>query len=252
MSGHSKWSGIKHKKAAVDAKRGKLFSKIIKEIAIAARAGGGDPNINPRLRLAVDKAKSANMPSDNMKKAIQRGTGELPGVNYEELHYEGYGPGGAAVMVEATTDNKNRTTSEIRKIFSKNGGNLGEAGCVGWMFNKKGYIAVNRQDYNEEELMELAINIGAEDFKSDDEDVYEILTEPEQYENVKKKLEDKNIKIATSEVTMVPQTYIKLEGRDAEMMLRLMDVLDNSDDVQNVFANFDISKEIIERVEESE
>ncbi len=252
MSGHSRWAGIKHKKAAVDAKRGKLFSKIIREITIAARAGGGDPNTNPRLRLAVDKAKSANMPSDNIKKAIQRGTGELPGVNYEELHYEGYGPGGVAVMVEATTDNKNRTTSEIRKIFSKNGGNLGEAGCVGWMFNKKGYIAVNKENYNEEELMELAINVGADDFKSDDEDVYEILTEPEKYENVKKQLEEKNINIADSEITMIPQTYIKLEGKDAEMMLRLMDALDNSDDVQNVSANFDIAKEIIERVEESE
>lgn len=249
MSGHSKWAGIKHKKAANDAKRGKIFSKIIKELTIASRIGGGDPSGNPRLRLAMDKAKEANMPNDNVKKAIQRGTGEIPGISYEEFVYEGYGPGGVALIVEVTTDNKNRSSSEIRSLFSKHGGNMGEAGCVGWMFNKKGVLTVNKKNYNEDELMELVINAGAEDFKSDDEEVYEIITEPESLETVKKVLTDKNIAIESAEITRLPQTYIKLEGKQAEQMLRLMDALDNSEDVQNIFANFDIPKEILDKIE---
>jgi len=248
MSGHSKWAGIKHKKAAVDAKRGQIFSKIIREISMAARQAGGDPGGNPRLRVAMDKARSVNMPQDNIKKAIQRGTAELPGVAYEELVYEGYGPGGVAVLVEVTTDNKNRTTAEVRKTFSRHGGNLGDAGCVGWMFNKKGYITVDKNKIKEEELIEIALESGAEDVRADDEDLFEIITQPQDFEKVKKTLKEKNIEINSGEITMLPQTYIKLEGAKAEQMLRLMDGLDNNDDVQNVYANFDIPKEIMEKV----
>ena len=248
MSGHSKWAGIKHKKAIVDAKRGQIFSKIIREIAVAARQGGGDPAGNPRLRVAVDKARAVNMPRDNIKKAIQRGTGELPGVNYEELVYEGYGPGGIAVLVEVTTDNKNRVTAEVRKAFSRHGGNLGDAGCVGWMFNKKGYISIDKSNIEEEEIIEIALESGAEDVKSDDEDLFEIITQPQDFEKVKTSLGGKNIEINSAEITMLPQTYIKLEGSKAEQMLRLMDELDNNDDVQNVYANFDIPKAIMEKV----
>jgi len=248
MSGHSKWAGIKHKKASIDAKRGQIFSKIIREITVAARQAGGDPGGNPRLRMAMDKARAVNMPQDNIKKAIQRGTGELPGVAYEELVYEGYGPGGVAVLVEVTTDNKNRTTAEVRKTFSRHGGNLGDAGCVGWMFNKKGYITVDKNKIKEEELIEIALESGAEDVKANDEDLFEIITQPRDFEKVKKTLKEKNIEINSGEITMLPQTYIKLEGAKAEQMLRLMDELDNNDDVQNVYANFDIPKEIMEKV----
>ncbi|MFB0527924.1 MAG: YebC/PmpR family DNA-binding transcriptional regulator [bacterium] len=248
MSGHSKWAGIKHRKAAVDAKRGQIFSKIIREITMAARQGGGDSAGNPRLRVAVDKARSVNMPQDNIKKAIKRGTGELPGVTYEELVYEGYGPGGVAVLVEVTTDNKNRATAEVRKTFSRHGGNLGDAGCVGWMFNKKGYISVDKNKIKEEELIEISLESGAEDVKADDEDLFEIITQPRDFEKVKRSLQEKNIEINSAEITMLPQTYIKLEGTKAEQMLRLMDDLDNNDDVQNVYANFDIPKEIMEKV----
>jgi len=248
MSGHSKWAGIKHKKAIVDAKRGQIFSKLIREITVAAKKGGGEPGGNARLRVAVDKARAVNMPQDNIKKAIQRGTGELPGVSYEELIYEGYGPGGVAVLVELTTDNKNRVTAEVRKAFSRHGGNLGDAGCVGWMFNKKGYISVDKSKIKEEELMEIALESGAEDVKSDDEDLFEIITAPQDFEKVKKSLEARNIEISSAEITMLPQTYIRLEGSKAEQMLRLMDELDNNDDVQNVYANFDIPKAIMEKV----
>jgi YebC/PmpR family DNA-binding regulatory protein len=248
MSGHSKWAGIKHKKAVVDAKRGQIFSKIIREITVAARQAGSDPGGNARLRVAMDKARSVNMPQDNIKKAIQRGTGELPGIAYEELVYEGYGPGGVAVLVEVTTDNKNRTTAEVRKTFSRHGGNLGDAGCVGWMFNKKGYITVDKNKIKEEELIEIALESGAEDVRADDEDLFEIITQPQDFEKVKKTLKEKNIEINSGEITMLPQTYIKLEGAKAEQMLRLMDGLDNNDDVQNVYANFDIPKEIMEKV----
>jgi len=248
MSGHSKWAGIKHKKAIVDAKRGQIFSKIIREITVAAKQGGGDPAGNPRLRVAIDKARAVNMPQDNIKKAIQRGTGELPGVAYEELVYEGYGPGGVAVLVEVTTDNKNRVTAEVRKAFTRHGGNLGDAGCVGWMFNKKGYISVDKSKIKEEELIEIALESGAEDVRADDEDFFEVVTQPQDFEKVKKSLQARNIEISSAEITMLPQTYIKLDGNKAEQMLRLMDDLDNNDDVQNVYANFDIPKVIMEKV----
>jgi YebC/PmpR family DNA-binding regulatory protein len=247
MSGHSKWATTKHKKMAVDAKRGKIFTKIIREITIAARHGGGDPEGNPRLRTAILKSKENNMPADNIKKAIQRGTGELPGVTYEESVYEGYGPGGAALLIEITTDNKNRTVSEIRNIMGKHGGNMGEAGCVSWMFSKKGYIVVERAKADEENLMNLALEAGAEDIKSDESN-YEIITTPHDFENVKNKVKENGIEMALSEVTMVPQSYIRLEGKEAEQMLKLVEALEDHDDVQKVYANFDIPDEIMEKV----
>lgn len=249
MSGHSRWAGIKHKKAIIDAKRGKVFTRIIRELVVAARAGGGNPENNARLRKVMDQARESNMPADNMKKAIQRGTGELPGAMYEELVYEGYGPGGVAVFLEGTTDNKNRTASEIRKIFSTHGGNLGESGCVSWMFSQKGYISVEKPKSNEETLMTLALELGADDFLTADEDYFEILTKPADFEAVKKGLEDKGVPIATAEITFEPQTYIKLTGKPAEQMLNLMDSLESHDDVKNVYANFDISKEEMEAIE---
>lgn len=248
MSGHSRWAGIKHKKMAQDAKRGKLFTKIIRELTIAAREGGGNPDNNPRLRKAIEMAKEANMPQDNVKKAIMRGTGEIPGAVYEEVVYEGYGPGGVAVIVEATTDNKNRTTSEIRKIFNQYGGSLGETGCVSWNFEQKGYITINKQDANEDELMSVVLELGAEDFKTDDEDVYEIITSPQNFESIKQELQ-KRYKLQQSEITMLPKTYVKLTGKEAEQILHLMDALEEHDDVKNVYANFDVPKEVIEKVE---
>lgn len=249
MSGHSKWAGIKHKKAAVDAKRGKIFTRIIREIVIACKEGGGQPENNARLRKAIESAKEANMPADNIKKAVQRGTGEIPGAVYEELTYEGYGPAGVAVMVEATTDNKNRTASEMRKLFSSNGGNMGESGCVSWMFSQKGYIGVEKTKADEEQLMTLALELGADDFRTEDEDLYEILTKPSDYEAVKKGLEEKGIPLAAAELSYQPQTYVKLSGKDAEKMLSLMDELEAHDDVKNVYSNFDISKEEMEAIE---
>ncbi len=246
MSGHSRWAGIKHKKGLIDSKRGKVFTKIIREISIAAKIGGGDPDANPRLRKAMADAREANMPSDNMKKAIQRGTGELPGVNYEELVYEGYGPSGVAVMVDATTDSKNRTAGEIRRIFSSHGGNLGETGSVGWVFSSKGLITVEKNKAKEDELMDLVLDAGAEDLVTDDPDVYEITTPPADFEKVKKALADKQIPTTQAEVTMVPKTYVKLTGGPASQMLALMNELEEHDDVKNVYANFDIPKEIIE------
>lgn len=246
MSGHSKWAGIKHKKAAVDAKKGKVFTRLIREITVAARQGGANPEHNARLRKAIDDGKKANMPLDNVKKAIQRGTGEIPGVVYEELVYEGYGPGGVAVMVEGTTDNKNRTASEIRKIFSSHAGNLGENGCVSWMFSQKGYIAVEKTKAKEDDLMTVALDLGADDFKSDDDDVFEVFTKPSDLEKVRQGLEAKNIPLMTAEISFQPQTFIKLSGKEAEQMLALMDDLEEHDDVKNVFANFDISKEEME------
>ena len=224
-----------------------MFTKIIREITIAARHGGGNPESNPRLRKAIDDARNANMPQANVTKAIQRGTGELPGVNYEECVYEGYGPGGVAILVEGTTDNKNRSTSEIRKIFNRYGGNLGENGCVGWMFSQKGLIQVDKKKIPEEDLLNLAIESGAEDFTSDDEDVYEIITAPENLEKVKNPIEKIGIELA--EVTMVPKTYIKLDGKQAEQMLKLMDALEEHEDVKKVYANFDIPKKIMETVQ---
>ena len=245
MSGHSKWATTKHKKAATDAKRGKIFTKIGKEIAVAAKLGGGDPSGNPRLRTAVAKAKSVSMPAENIKRAIQKGTGELPGVSYEEIMYEGYGPGGVAVIAEVMTDNRNRTVSEIRNIFSKSGGNMGEAGCVSWMFHKKGYLVVNRAKSDEDKLMSIALDAGAEDMQTEDEN-FVITTPPNDFEKVKKALEDANVTMDAAEVTMVPQTYVKLEGKEAQQMLRLVETLEDNDDVQNVYANFDIPEEIME------
>lgn len=242
MSGHNKWSTIKHKKGAADAKRGKMFSKLIKEITIAARMGGGDPEGNPRLRTAVITARAANMPKDNIERAIKRGTGEIEGVNYEEITYEGYGPGGVAVLVEALTDNKNRTVAEIRHIFDKYSGNLGESGCVAWMFDKKGMIVLPKQSLTEDEVMELALEAGAQDVSTEG-DTYEITTDLADFESVRKAIETKGWKLELSEITMIPQTTVKLEGKKAEQMLKMMDALDDNEDLQRVFANFDISEE---------
>jgi YebC/PmpR family DNA-binding regulatory protein len=244
MSGHSKWAGIKHKKAKVDAQRGRLFTKVIREITVAARAGGGDPSGNPRLRLAIEKAKSVNMPQDNIQRAIQKGTGELPGVSYDEYLYEGYGPGGVAVLVEAMTDNKNRTTPEIRKIFAKHGGNLGESGCVAWMFGKKGLIQVEASKTDEDRLFGVALEAGAEDVRRSD-NVFEIITAPKDLERVKAILAKERIEITTGEVTMVPQSTVRLEGKQAQQVLNLTEELEEHDDVQNVHANFDIPEEIM-------
>lgn len=244
MSGHSKWATTKHKKAAADAKRGKLFTKLTKEITVAARLGGGDPEGNPRLRAAIARAKAVSMPADNIKRAIQKGTGELPGVSYEEVSFEGYGPGGVALLIETMTDNRNRTVSEIRHILSKLGGNLGETGCVSWMFNKKGYIVVGRDKADEEKLLSLALDAGAEDMQIED-DNFVITTAPADFEKVKKALEDAGVALSAAEVTMLPQTYVKLEGKEATQMLKLMDALEDNDDVQNVYANFDIPDEIL-------
>jgi YebC/PmpR family DNA-binding regulatory protein len=241
MSGHSKWHSIKHKKGALDAKRGKLFTKFIKELTVAARTGGGDPDANARLRKAINDAKAGNMPNDTIDRAIRRGTGEEEGVNYEELTYEGYGPGGVALMVQSLTDNRNRTVAEIRHIFSKNGGNLGENGSVGWMFEKKGYIVVEKSAKSEEALFELAIDAGADDLR-DDEDNFEIITSPDAFDAVLTAVKSAGIEPQVAEVEMVPQNYIKLEGADARQMLKLMEALEDHDDVQKVSANFDISE----------
>lgn len=247
MSGHSKWHTIKHKKGALDAKRGKLFTKLIKEITVAARSGGsGDVNTNARLRKAVTDAKAANMPSDTIDRAIKRGTGELEGVNYEEITYEGYGPAGVAVILEVMTDNRNRTVSEIRHLFSKNGGNLGESGSVAWMFHKKGEIIVAPNAKSEDELMEIALNAGAEDMKID-EDSYQIITAPDDFDAVLEAVKAAGIEPISAEVTMLPQNYIKIEGKDATQMLKLYEALDDHDDVQKVFSNFDIDAATMEQ-----
>ncbi len=248
MSGHSKWSQIKHKKAHSDAKRGKAFTKIVKEIAVAARIGGGDPDGNPRLRTAIEKAKEVNMPHDNIKKAIMKGTGELPGVSYEEHVYEGYGPAGVAIMIEVLTDNKNRTLPEIRHMLSKHGGNLGETGCVSWLFDKKGYILVEKSKSSEDTVMSAALDAGAEDMKNDPgEDNYEIITAPEDFEAVREALEKAKIPVDSAEVTMIPKNYVLLDDKAADQMIRLMDVLEDHDDVQNVYANFDIPDKVAEK-----
>ena len=245
MSGHSKWHSIKHKKGALDAKRGKLFTKFIKEITVAARSGGGDPEGNARLRKAIADAKAGNMPNDTIDRAIRRGTGEEEGVNYEEITYEGYGPGGVALLIQSMTDNRNRTVAEIRHLFSKNGGNLGESGSVGWMFDKKGYIVVDKAAKSEEELFELAIDAGADDLR-DDGDTFEILTSPDAFEGVLAAVKAAGIEPQAAEVEMVPQNYIRLEGADARQMLKLMEALEDHDDVQHVWSNFDISEKEIE------
>jgi YebC/PmpR family DNA-binding regulatory protein len=243
MSGHSKWSSIKHKKAATDAKRGKIFTKLIKEITVAARTGGGDDSANPRLRAAILAAKSENMPKDNIERAIKKGTGELEGVSYEESLYEGYGPGGAAVLVESLTDNKNRTVADIRSIFGKSGGSLGENGCVAWMFKKKGYIAIESKSVGEEKLMEIALDAGAEDIREDDGN-FEVITAPGDFEAVKEALEKASIPYIDAEVTMLPQNTTNLAGKEAEQMMRLMELLDDCDDVQKVYTNADIPEEV--------
>ncbi len=247
MSGHSKWSTIKHKKGAADAKRGKVFTKLIKEITVAARmGGGGDPNSNPRLRTAVLAAKAENMPKDNIERAIKKGTGELEGVNYEESVYEGYGPGGAAVLIESLTDNKNRAVADIRHIFNKRGGNLGENGCVGWMFDKKGYINIEKKTADEETLMETALDAGAEDVR-EDEDNFEVITAPEDFEAVREAIDKASIPYLEAEITMLPQTTANLQGKEAEQMIRLMEALDDCEDVQKVYTNADIPDDIMNK-----
>jgi YebC/PmpR family DNA-binding regulatory protein len=241
MSGHSKWHSIKHKKGALDAKRGKLFTKFIKEITVAARSGGGDPDANARLRKAILDAKAGNMPNDTIDRAIRRGTGEEEGVNYEEITYEGYGPGGVALLIQSMTDNRNRTVAEIRHLFSKNGGNLGETGSVGWMFEKKGYIVVSKSAKSEEELFDLVIEAGADDLR-DDDDNFEIITSPDAFEAVLAAMKGAGIEPQVAEVEFVPQNHVRLEGGDARQMLKLMEALEDHDDVQKVSANFDISE----------
>jgi YebC/PmpR family DNA-binding regulatory protein len=246
MSGHNKWSTIKHKKGRADAKRGKLFTKIIREITVAAREGGGEADGNPRLRAAVSAAKAANMPADNIKRAIDRGTGDLDGVAYEEVSFEGYGPGGVAVMLELLTDNRNRTTPEIRHLFSKYGGNLGENGCVAWLFTRKGLILVPRSEgVDEDEIMELALEAGAEDLDTDDTDYYRIYTAPEELNAVKDSLEAAGQVVEAAQMEMEPSSTTRLEGKEAQKMIRLMEAFDDHDDVQNVWANFDIDDELL-------
>jgi YebC/PmpR family DNA-binding regulatory protein len=247
MSGHSKWSTIKHKKAAKDAKRGKLFTKLIKEITVAARLGGGDLNANPRLRTAVLAAKAQSMPGDNIERAIKKGTGELEGVTYDEVTYEAYGPGGVAMLVSVVTDNRNRTVAEIRSIFNKHGGNLGETGSVAWMFDKRGLITVERASVEEDRLMEIGLEAGADDVR-DAGDIFEVLTTPEAFEGVRQALEDAGIALASAEVTMIPQSTVPLEGKQAEQMVRLLELLEDHDDVQSVSSNMDIAAEELERL----
>jgi YebC/PmpR family DNA-binding regulatory protein len=245
MSGHSKWHSIKHKKGAADAKRGKVFTRIIKELTVAARAGGGDPDSNPRLRTIVAEAKSVNMPAENIKRAIRRGTGEEPGLTYEEAMYEGYGPGGAAVMIDVLTDNKNRTVGELRHLLTKHGGNLGETNSVAWMFEKKGYIVIEKTKADEETLLSGALEAGADDIR-DDEDNWEVVTSPDAFAAVRDAIKNLGIEAASAEVAMLPQNYVKLEGKTAAQMVKLMEGLEEHDDVRHVWSNFDIEEKEIE------
>jgi len=247
MSGHSKWKTNKGKKMAADAKKGAAYTKLIKELTVVAREGGGNPDSNPRLRAVMQKAKEANMPSDNVKMAIKRGTGELPGVIYENVIYEAYGPGGVAILVEALTDNKNRTSAELRNVMSKKGGNFAGAGAVSWLFTKKGYFLVDKAQAKEEELMDLVLEAGAEDMKSDEKN-YEITTSAQNFEKVKQVVDAKGIKCQDAEVTLVPSSLIKIAGNEAKQLLSLIDALEEHDDVQQVYANFDIPDEILEQV----
>ena len=247
MSGHSKWSSIKHKKGAADAKRGKAFSRLIKEVSVAARLGGGDPAGNPRLRQAIAAAKAENMPKENIERAIKKGTGELEGASYEEAAYEGYGPGGTAVLVETLTDNKNRTTADVRHVFAKHGGNLGETGCVSWLFDKKGLIVLDKQQVEEEALMSVVLDAGAEDIHETEKE-FEVIAAPESHEVVREAVERAQLPCTFAEVTMYPQNTVKLDGRDAEKMLRLMEALEEVDDVQKVYANFDIPDSVMEEL----
>ncbi len=246
MSGHSKWSTIKHKKGAADAKRGKIFTRILKEMTVAARLGGGDPAGNPRLRAAVAEAKANNMPKDNIERAIKRGTGELEGATYEEITYEGYGPGGVAIIVEALTDNTNRTTPEIRHMFEKHGGNLGTPGSVRFQFEKKGYFAVEKNVVGEDKLMEIALEAGADDLQTDDSDAYEIYTSPDNFEAVRQALEANKIATVEAKLGMIPANYVSVDEAKAKAIMRLLELLDDHDDVQNVWSNFDIPAEMME------
>jgi YebC/PmpR family DNA-binding regulatory protein len=246
MSGHSKWSTIKHKKGAADAKRGKIFTRILKEMTVAARMGGGDPAGNPRLRAAVAEAKANNMPKDNIERAIKRGTGEIEGVTYEEITYEGYGPGGVALMVEAMTDNTNRTTPEIRHMFEKHGGNLGTPGSVRFQFERKGFFAVEKGAVSEDKLMEIVLEAGADDLQTDDPETFEIYTAPENFEAVRQALESNNIATIEAKLGQIPSNYVTLDDAKARQMIRLLESLDEHDDVQNVWSNFDIPAEMME------
>lgn len=245
MSGHSKWANIKHRKAAVDAKRGKIFTKLIRELTIAARVGGGDVDANSRLRAAISAAKGNNMPNDTIERAVKRGTGELEGQEFHETYYEGYGPGGSAVYVQVMTDNKNRTVADIRRIFIKNGGNLGESGCVAWMFDLKGRISFPNDEVDENELFEIALEAGADDVITEDNDLV-IICDTSDFEDVKKAITDADLTYENAEVTMIPQNNVKIEGKEAEQMIRLMEALEDSDDVQNVYSNFDIDEKLLE------
>ena len=245
MSGHSKWASIKHKKGALDAKRGKIFTRVIKELTVAARAGGGDPDMNPRLRQVIADAKAANMPADNIKRAIRKGTGEEPGVSYEEAQYEAYGPGGAAVIIDVLTDNKNRTVGELRHTLTKHGGNLAETNAVAWMFSKKGYIVVSKSKADEDTLMSAVIDAGGDDLR-DDEDNWEVLSSPESFQQVLEAVKKLGIEPDAAEISMLPQNYLKLEGKQAQQMVKLMDVLNDLDDVRHVWSNFDIEEKEIE------
>ena len=246
MAGHSKWANIKHRKGAQDAKRGKIFTKIIKELTVAARIGGGDPDANPRLRTAIDKAKQANMPKDNVDRAIKKGIGDLDGVNYEEGIFEGYGPGGVALIVEFLTDNRTRTVADVRHIFSKYGGNLGVSGSVSFLFDRKGLISFSAaMDY--EQVFEAALEAGAEDVK-DEGDIYEVITDPSNFIEVRDAMSQSGLEWETAEISMIPQNQVNLEGKQAETMLKMMDALEDNDDVQNVFANFDISEAELEKI----
>ncbi|MFQ6617137.1 MAG: YebC/PmpR family DNA-binding transcriptional regulator [Fidelibacterota bacterium] len=245
MSGHSKWSTIKRKKAREDVRRGKIFTKLIKEITIAAREGGGDENSNPRLRVAIAAAKAENMPAANIERALKRGTGELPGSTYEEYTYEGYGPGGAALLIDVLTDNRNRTVAEIRHIMSKRGGNLGEPGCVSWMFDKKGFIVIPADSVEEDEVLSVSLDFGADDVKLEGES-YEVITPQVDFEKIKKAFYEREIPVETAKITMIPKNTVRVEGEDARRLLQLMDAIEDLDDVQNIFSNFDIRDEILE------
>jgi YebC/PmpR family DNA-binding regulatory protein len=247
MSGHSKWSSIKHKKGAADARRGKIFTKLIKEITVAARLSGGDPDGNPRLRTAIQAAKAENMPKENITRAIKKGTGELEGTSYEEVNYEGYGPGGVAMLIDCLTDNKNRTVADIKHLFDRHGGNLGEPGCVSWMFEKMGVILFDKDTVDEEKLLDAALEAGAEDVK-ESETEFEVITSPSEFDPVKKAFDDKGLIYSVAEISMVPKNTVRLDGKKAEQLLNLVEAFEDNEDVNHVYANFDIPDEVMEAI----